>query len=217
MPAPELWIVAGPNGAGKTTAVQRRPIATLLTGVRFLNPDDRTLVKVLAAGFSDFANTPLDILNGLFIESANEVSAEIDGAIASGTPIGVETVLSSNKYQSPVEAVLERDGFFGLIYIALRDPGVAQERVAARVRRSGHGVPEEKIAQRWHRSLKCLPWFAKKSSAFWVYDNTDSNVDVPLKMVAVGQDGCLQYLAPNAFPEMKAALAAIRLATGSSP
>ena len=40
----------------------------------------------------------------------------------------------------------------GLVYIALASPDIARERVAARVRRQGHDVPEEKIVQRWQRS-----------------------------------------------------------------
>ena len=46
MKFPELWIVAGPNGAGKTTAVQREPVNSILPGISFLNPDNRTLEKL---------------------------------------------------------------------------------------------------------------------------------------------------------------------------
>jgi hypothetical protein len=42
-----------------------------------------------------------------------------------------------------------------------------------------------------------------------VYDNTDSNPENPPIRIAEGQDGRLQYLAADAFPEMKAALAAV--------
>src|SRR4051794_1952473 len=112
----ELWIVAGPNGAGKTTTVQKEPITRWLPGVPFLNPDDRTLQKLRAAGYAGFADAPATVQTRLFIESADEVSAELEAALAAGRAVGVETVLSSEKYQPTVEAVLSRAGVFGLIY-----------------------------------------------------------------------------------------------------
>ena len=78
MAIPELWLLAGPNGAGKTTSSQRQPIAGLLPGVVFLNPDDRTLAKIRAAGYGGFADAPANIQTALFIESANEVSTDLN-------------------------------------------------------------------------------------------------------------------------------------------
>ena len=138
----------------------------MLPGFVFLNPDDRTLAKICAAGYGGFADAPADVQTALFIESANEVSADLDAAIARGQPIGVETVLSSDKYRTPVEAVLARGGYVWLLYVALSSPEIARQRVAARVRQGGHGVPEDKIAQRWQRSLDSLVgslW----ASGFW--------------------------------------------------
>jgi predicted ABC-type ATPase len=209
MAAPELWIVAGPNGAGKTTSVQRKPIAGLLPPVRFLNPDDRTLVKLRAAGYRGFADAPLDVQTRLFIESADEVTADLEAAVARGEAVGVETVLSSEKYLPLVEAVVARGGAAGLLYVALSSPEIARERVAARVRRGGHGVPDDKVRQRWQRSLDYLPRFATKAAAFWVVDNSGSDPTVDLPLLASGRHGRLEHLAADAFPEMTAALAAV--------
>ena len=209
MPVPELWILAGPNGAGKSTAVQRSSISKNVLGVGFINPDDRTLHKLLAAGYSGFADTPHRILYELFIESANEVSKELEEKIEAGEPIGVETVLSSEKYRPLVETIRTRMGFFGLIYIAVSSPEISKARVAARVRRFGHGVPEDKITLRWHRSLDCLGWFAERANDFWVFDNSDSNPAIAPKLLSSGKNGRLEFLASDAFPEMKAALASL--------
>ncbi|HEY3790006.1 MAG TPA: hypothetical protein VGL71_14195 [Urbifossiella sp.] len=166
MPAPELWILAGPNGAGKTTAVQRLPIVSTLPEVAFINPDDRTLRKLIAAGYAGFAETPSQLLDRLFLESANEVAEELKTKINFNEAVGVETVLSTDKYHSLVEWVRGRGGFFGLIYIALTAPEIAMARVANRVVQSGHGVPGDKIVQRWKRSLERLPWFAANATRF---------------------------------------------------
>jgi predicted ABC-type ATPase len=206
---PELWIIAGPNGAGKTTCVQREPIASLLPGVRFLNPDNRTLTKLQSAGYRGFAETPPERLGQLFVEAATEVAEELDRALALGLATGIETVLSTDKYATVVTSVLAQGGFVGLIYIALASPAVARDRVAARVRQQGHDVPDEKIAQRWQRSLDHLAWFVARASAFWIVDNSDSNPDLPPQLLANGKAGELAFLSESTFPEMKAALEAI--------
>ena len=46
---------------------------------------------------------------------------------------------------------------------------------ATRVKRGGHGIPDDKIDQRWKRSLELLPRFVRRASAFWVVDNSDSD------------------------------------------
>lgn len=145
MPTPTLWIVAGPNGAGKTTSTQREPISQLLTGVRFLNPDDLSREKLICRGFAGFADAPDDERRAAFLESADQVFDELSRSIRAGEAVGVETVLSTDKYRTVVETVRQMGGFVGLIYVALESPELACQRVAARVRRGGHDVPIDKI------------------------------------------------------------------------
>ncbi len=209
MPTPIFWIVGGPNGAGKTTCTQRRPITALLPGVRFLNPDDLSREKLIQRGFSGFADAPEDVRRSLFLESADDVFIELSCAIAAGEPVGVETVLSTDKYRTPVESVRDAGGFVGLIYVALESPELACQRVAARVRRGGHDVPADKIESRWGRSLENLPWFASHATAFWVFDNSDSDPDQPTHLVARGRFGSVEFLAEDVFPRLRSALLAI--------
>ncbi len=204
-----LWIVAGPNGAGKTTCVQKKPICDLLPGVPFLNPDDRTLVKLREAGYLGFRDAPIEVQTGLFYESADEVLAELEEANRLGQSIGVETVLSSSKYLPLVESLHAKGGFVGLIYVAVSSPSISQQRVAARVRLGGHGIPDDKIAQRWKRSLQLLPLFARFATSFWVVDNSNSDPIRALPLIAMGRFGQLEYVANDAFDEMKSAMDAI--------
>jgi predicted ABC-type ATPase len=206
MTVPEFWIVAGPNGAGKTTCVKSAPISSLLPNVQFLNPDERTLSKLQSLGYQGFVDSPANVQMRLFFESADEVFAELQKAIFQNTAIGVETVLSSDKYCALVATVREKQGFIGLLYIALASPSLAMQRVAARVQRGGHGIPESKIEQRWHRSLQNLSWFASQASAFWVIDNSNPNPEAARLIVASGKMGRLEDIQEAAFPELKAAL-----------
>jgi predicted ABC-type ATPase len=209
MEAPELWIIAGPNGAGKSTCVALEPIASLIGDVTFLNPDDRTLTKLRSLGYQGFTDAPIDLQTKLFLESANEVSADLDVAILNRQPIGIETVLSTHKYCSTVESVKRQLGTVWLVYVALNSPGISAERIAARVRRGGHGVPEAKIPERWHRSLDNLAWFACRSTAFWIVDNSDSDPGHHRRMLASGKSGILERLDETAFPELKSALSSL--------
>ncbi len=202
MERPELWIVAGPNGAGKTTLTKSEPISVLLPHVRFLNPDEFTLKKLQQHGFSSFAQTPPAMLFTLFAVAANEVLTTLNAALRNGDPVGVETVLSTDKYRPLVEFVCEQKGYFGLIYVALSSPELACERVLARVSHGGHDVPPDKIRERWQRSLDRLPWYAARASEFWVFDNTDSNPDIPPLLVAHGERGAIHELDKQAFPEL---------------
>jgi predicted ABC-type ATPase len=207
---PELWIVAGPNGAGKTTCAKAKPISDLLPDVPFLNPDDRTLVKLRSAGYAGFQDAPGDMQTRLFFESADEVFDELKQALAQKKKVGVETVLSSDKYRVLVDGVRKDGGIVALIYVALSSPSIAKERVGIRVQRGGHGIPDDKIEQRWKRSLDNLGWFAERATDFWVIDNSSSDPQTSPALVAWGKLGRIEYLDENAFPEMKAALASLK-------
>lgn len=203
---PQLWIVAGPNGAGKTTCVQRKPIADILPGILFLNPDAVTLRKLREEGIPSFADAPVERLKALFLESANEVEAELHAALSDGRSVGVETVLSTKKYLPLIQMTRAAGGFVGLIYIALASPGLAGERVARRVREGGHDVPERKVTDRWQRSLDHLPEFARLATRFWIIDNSNSDLGVAPALLAVGGEGRLEFRSPDAFDEMRIAL-----------
>ncbi len=61
-----------------------------------------------------------------------------------------------------------------LVYVILNSVDLNVERVRTRVAKGGHGVPEDKIRERWHRSLAQLPWFLDNSDRAWIYDNSGS-------------------------------------------
>lgn len=209
MVRPEFWIIADPNGAGKTTLVQAHPIRHLLPQVRFLNPDDRAHVLLIQRGQRGFADAPATALRRAFLDAANAVEGELQTALRRGEAVGVETVLSSGKYRPLVELVRGQSGFVGLIYVALASPELACARVARRVQAGGHDVPAEKVRARWQRSLANLPWFAAHATAFWVFDNSDENPDVPPRLMAAGRSGALDFLEPSAGDALQISLSSL--------
>src|SRR6266498_2343116 len=59
-----------------------------------------------------------------------------------------------------------------LIYVVLDSPRRNVERVRLRVKKGGHDVPEDRILERYVRSLAQLPWFLDKADQAWLFDNS---------------------------------------------
>jgi predicted ABC-type ATPase len=96
----------------------------------------------------------------------------LEASILVHKTVGVETVLSTDKYRRLV-ALAKRYGFLvWLFYVVLDTPERNVERVRIRVARGGHGVPEDKIRDRYHRSLRQFPWFLEQADRAWMFDNS---------------------------------------------
>jgi predicted ABC-type ATPase len=185
MPSGSLVLLAGPNGAGKTTAASSPGVGSLLRGFLRLNADDLTLKKLKLDGYAGFADAPPDVLKRYFIQAAEEVYAIATEALLNGVNVSLETVLSTDKYCALVESVLAGGGRFGLIYVALNSPDISLQRVTLRAGKGGHSVPADRLEERWKRSLKWLPWFATRADFFYLFDNSDSNPDLPPALLAL--------------------------------
>jgi predicted ABC-type ATPase len=64
-----------------------------------------------------------------------------------------------------------------LYYVATDDPAINVSRVANRVALNGHDVPEEKIVQRYHKSLELLMSAIRHSNRAYIFDNSTDNAD----------------------------------------
>lgn len=59
-----------------------------------------------------------------------------------------------------------------LYYVAIDDPDVSVSRVANRVAKGGHDVPEDKIVERYHRSLALLLDALRHTDRAYLFDNS---------------------------------------------
>jgi predicted ABC-type ATPase len=209
MAVSRLVMLAGPNGSGKTTCALGHPIQALITNVRFLNPDHETLNRLRKLGYEGFHDAPLSVQLAQFIASANDVSSWLSEAVTRGEQVGIETVLSTDKYLDLVDQVRSAGGDFELLFIAVNSPELACERVSIRAAKKGHSVPPDKIHDRWYKSIQNLPKFAALAKAFWVFDNSDSNPENAPVMVARGVDGRLVRPPLASFPLLDEQLAQI--------
>jgi predicted ABC-type ATPase len=191
----QLWLIAGSNGSGKTTAASRSGFRALLSDVSILNPD--AVTQDIRAAFPEMN---IDEANKL---AADETERRVDRLIELRQSFGVETVLSTYKYLDRVRLAKTMGYTISMVYIAVRTPEVAIDRVALRVRSGGHDVPEDKIRDRWTRSHHILAEFAPELDSLFVIDNTE---EAPV-LVARKVDGRMDILSPGRLPIIDEVLA----------
>jgi len=208
MTSGSLILVAGPNGAGKTSVMTRLRVEGETGKYLKINADDRTLELLQAAGYQEFADVGEAELKRLFIQAADETYQQTVSELRGGVNVQIETVLSTSKYRELVTDVIDGGARFTLVYVALRSPETSLQRVTARVGKGGHPVPPERLAERWERSLRQLSWFASRSDAFLIFDNTNVNPEEPPLLIAKGSRASLHWCvdASLVFPELRQAL-----------
>ena len=104
--------------------------------------------------------------------AVQRIESWLDASIGVHKSVGVETVLSTDKYRRLVVKAKAHEFAVWLIYVVLDTPERNIERVRIRVKKGGHDVPEAKIRSRRDRSLAQFPWFLEQADAAWIYDNS---------------------------------------------
>lgn len=161
--SPTLWIVAGPNGSGKSTFYNRTDIEGWGGSIWIINPD------LLTQQIVEREKAPMAAANAAALD---RIMTWLDASIDAYQTIGVETVLSSAKYQPLVERARARGFRVHMIYILLNSAELQVERVRVRVAEGGHDVPAEKIIARRRRSFEQLAWFSQHIDLGYVFDNS---------------------------------------------
>lgn len=152
---PKAVILAGPNGAGKTTFFNgfARESDEVF---EFLNADEiaRRLPSALSASVRD-------------IGAGRLLLARLDEVVALRRNFVLETTLSSKLCAARIRGWRASGFHVGLIYLRIPSAEVSLRRVALRVSRGGHGVPEADIRRRFERSLLNLEMVYKRIVDEW--------------------------------------------------
>jgi predicted ABC-type ATPase len=165
-------VIAGPNGAGKTTLYER--VIEPATHLPFVNAD-----RIAAREWPG-----AEVAHGH--EAAALAAAERAELINARRSFVTETVFS---HPSKVDliAAARAAGYVVTLHAVMIPADLAVLRVADRVRRGGHDVPEEKIRERCRRLWSYISAAAGGADEVIVYDN--SNAKHPLRVVAQMQHG----------------------------
>nr|WP_234943642.1 AAA family ATPase [Rhizobium rhizogenes] len=188
-------IVAGPNGSGKSSVYANTDLDLEGRSVWIVNPD------LLAARISDVEKKTLPEAN---LVAVQRIEAWIQSSIAVHKTIGVETVLSTDKYRRLVEAAGALGFAVWLFYTVLDSPERSIERIKLRVAKGGHDVPADKVRARYARSLDQLPWFLERADRAWIWDNSGATP----KLIGEKQDGVVS-LDENALSVISSAVRSI--------
>src|SRR5262249_37023867 len=195
---PIFWMVAGPNGAGKSSTYKTLNIEASARSVWIINPD------LLTVRLQEVEGLELGAAN---LQAVQRIETWLEVSIRAHQTVGVETVLSTDKYRRLVLAAKALQFTVHLTYVILDSPKRNIERVRMRVKKGGHAVPEDKIVERYARSLAQMPWFLEQANEAWLYDNSDTSP----RLIGRKREGVIT-LEPDALPQIVAAVETIRTA-----
>ncbi len=157
-----LVVFAGPNGSGKSTAAENFIRQHGLTSYVFVNPD------VFAAKLFNDIEDIVDRYKTAF----DFTSKYLDSLIQNGSDVIIETVNSTNKYFNIYSKCKERGYEITVVFIGTNDPAINIARVEHRVSEGGHDVPNDKIIDRYYRSMDNLFNLACYSDVLYIFDNS---------------------------------------------
>lgn len=157
---PRVIVLAGVNGAGKTTS-SRALLARTLKIMTFVNAD------IIAQGLSGFDPEAAAIRAGRIM------LAELDELKKQRASFAFETTLAARSYAAWLNTLRESGYRVNLFYFWLNSAELAVSRVASRVQKGGHHVPEATIRQRYIRSVRNLfDLYIPVVTGWKVYDNS---------------------------------------------
>lgn len=165
-----LYIIGGPNGAGKTTA-SYTVLPRILQCREFVNADE------IARGLSPF--NP----ESMAIEAGRLMLQRINDLLARNESFSIETTLSTRSYFRLIEKAHQQDYSITLLYFWLHSPELALQRVAERVSKGGHNIPEEVVRRRYYEGLRNFFNIYAPIVDYWTLVD---NSEVPRVIVAKG-------------------------------
>jgi len=158
---PRIYVLAGPNGGGKSSIAGAMLIEE---GVDYFNPDEAAeLIRTASPGMTlaESQSAAWDEGRRLLERAINE---RLDYAF--------ETTLGGRTIAALLEKAMDAGHEVRIWYVGLTNAELHIARVEARVKRGGHDIPEEKIRQRYARSLLNLIQLMPKLTELRVYDNS---------------------------------------------
>ncbi|QQS33146.1 MAG: zeta toxin family protein [Acidobacteriota bacterium] len=157
---PNVVIIAGPNGAGKSTLAPHL-LRDTLNITEFVNAD------TIAEGLSAFAP------ERAAFDAGRVMLKRLDDLGSSGQDFAFETTLATRSYIKRIRDLIESGYRVNLIFLWLKSPELAIERVAERVRTGGHYIPTEVIRRRYERGLSNLFTFYMPAVSAWSVRDTN--------------------------------------------
>ena len=187
---PHLYIVAGPNGAGKTTFA-REFLPTYAQCKEFINAD------LIAGGLSPFSPETAAMRAGrLLLEQIRLLASR-------RSDFGFETTLSGVTYVALLRRLKAQGYRIQLFFLWIPTVEMALARIADRVNRGGHDIPEKVVRRRFHKGINHLFKRYRPLLDSWIlFDNSETTP----RLIAQEELGELQVFDSQLFERIKKAV-----------
>jgi predicted ABC-type ATPase len=156
---PTIYIIAGPNGAGKTTAAYNL-LPEVFDTVEFVNADE------IARGLSPFN------FEGVTFQAGRIMIERLHQLLKEERSFAFETTLSGVTYLELIKLAKLAGYKIILFFIWLENFQLAKSRVAERVRKGGHNIPEDVIERRYEKGIKNFSKYSFQANDWYVFDNS---------------------------------------------
>ncbi|MCE2966455.1 MAG: zeta toxin family protein [Phycisphaerales bacterium] len=159
--SPSILVFAGPNGAGKTT-IARETLPSVFRIAEFVNADS------IAAGLAGFAP------DGAAFAAGRLMLSRLDELATQRVSFAFESTLSSRTFAPWLRGRIA-DGYrVHIVYVMLRSPRLAVQRVSQRVTLGGHDVPADIVKRRfWRSAANFMALYAPLADTWGVFDNSN--------------------------------------------
>jgi predicted ABC-type ATPase len=153
-----LTVFAGPNGSGKSTLFR--------------------LAKDSGIDFGDYFNAD-DIAAGLTgspeeraLEAQKRVRSLREAALKEGRSYAFETVMSHPSHIEHMRQARAAGFEVHLFFVGTEHPTLNVQRVKERVEKGGHDVPEDRIRDRWQKTMDQLAEAIRESDYVQLFDTS---------------------------------------------
>ena len=156
-----LYIISGCNGAGKTTA-SYTVLPEVLHCKEFVNADE------IARGLSPF--NPESVA----IEAGRLMLQRIEYLLVKDESFSIETTLATKSYINLVRRAQVKGYTVRLLFFWLNSPELALQRIAERVAKGGHNIPEPIVRRRYVAGIcNLFRLFMSEVDSWEIYDNSE--------------------------------------------
>ncbi len=168
-----LYLFAGPNGSGKSTLIKDYITYYGLEDVEYICPD------IYASElFSD-----IEDVYERYTQAMDFAAYKRERLLSLGRSMIMETVLSRSDKLDFVVHAREKGYRIVSIFVGTESADINCARVRKRVTEGGHDVPEDKLRERYARSMQNLPLLAECSDELYVYDNSGAHPSLALSII----------------------------------
>jgi predicted ABC-type ATPase len=185
---PSMVVVAGPNGSGKTTLTETLLKHQWAEGYVYINADE-----IAERQFGGW-NSPAAIQRATLVAGRLQQQC-----IKDRQDFAYETVLASPRHIDLIRSLKAQDWAVRLFFVGIADPEVNIRRIAIRFGEGGHTIPDDRVRERYHRSMTNLKAALPLVDRAYIYDNSVDGVSMVGWVRLRG--GEIVRVTPGAIPE----------------